>query len=785
MTFNSSPLILIKLAQSLGAKRYCHYLMGLVCLVIISGCQTNTQPQATSAPSISVETEPTSTPIPAAPPPSQPAQDALVIHLDMTPQKPEAAKPKIAEITELDTTVAMTKVEVAAEIVEVADHVPVEKITSANIPNRSTKLVSTKTQESDSPVVHKSVSALAPKEDPASIAKAPETNTAPKPPAISPAQQQQQLLDLADSMLAAGYIDLSLGLLEQIEVEKLPPQSLSRYFASMATSYLQSGDSNAALEILEQAQDLDPNPDRANQNQRLTLLQQAYTDNQQFLSAALTAIAITNRYGSKLQTSDVSSANHDVIWDLLMQVSNQQLKTRLNSPIEPNAKAWLELALSTQGLLNLDQQQAAIMAWQLQYPLHAAALDLPKALAKLVELKPRENQKLALLLPTSGPLGKLGQAVIDGFMANYYQAMTQCEQPCNSLPQLEFINSDRVADWQQLYYDLEDQNVDLVIGPLDKAKVDLINELPERNITTLALNFIRNDNLDHGLTDPLLTETQVDWSIASYYPEQVLGTDTEPEPEPNTVSQNTLFQFSLSIEEEARQLATRGHNQGLHQALIIAANSDWSQRASKAFQQQWQALGGQVTGQVSFTGDGDHADSISQVLLTDTSKLRRKELQKTIATNVKFEPRRRQDVDLVVILALPEDARQLMPTLAFHHAGDITVYATHHAYQGPTKTTRDRDLNRLYFSDIPWMLEPDTVAQQVAAIWPNSQRYSRLFALGADAFLLYPRLQQMQIFSTTKLEGMTGLLRLDEQNRITANLTWARFQRGQPKVQNQ
>jgi outer membrane PBP1 activator LpoA protein len=783
MTFNSSPLILIKLAQSLGAKRYCHYLMGLVCLVIISGCQTNTQPQATSAPSISVETEPTSTPIPAAPPPSQPAQDALVIHLDMTPQKPEAAKPKIAEITELDTTVAMTKVEVAAEIVEVADHVPVEKITSANIPNRSTKLVSTKTQESDSPVVHKSVSALAPKEDPASIAKAPETNTAPKPPAISPAQQQQQLLDLADSMLAAGYIDLSLGLLEQIEVEKLPPQSLSRYFASMATSYLQSGDSNAALEILEQAQDLDPNPDRANQNQRLTLLQQAYTDNQQFLSAALTAIAITNRYGSKLQTSDVSSANHDVIWDLLMQVSNQQLKTRLNSPIEPNAKAWLELALSTQGLLNLDQQQAAIMAWQLQYPLHAAALDLPKALAKLVELKPRENQKLALLLPTSGPLGKLGQAVIDGFMANYYQAMTQCEQPCNSLPQLEFINSDRVADWQQLYYDLEDQNVDLVIGPLDKAKVDLINELPERNITTLALNFIRNDNLDHGLTDPLLTETQVDWSIASYYPEQVLGTDTEPEP--NTVSQNTLFQFSLSIEEEARQLATRGHNQGLHQALIIAANSDWSQRASKAFQQQWQALGGQVTGQVSFTGDGDHADSISQVLLTDTSKLRRKELQKTIATNVKFEPRRRQDVDLVVILALPEDARQLMPTLAFHHAGDITVYATHHAYQGPTKTTRDRDLNRLYFSDIPWMLEPDTVAQQVAAIWPNSQRYSRLFALGADAFLLYPRLQQMQIFSTTKLEGMTGLLRLDEQNRITANLTWARFQRGQPKVQNQ
>lgn len=781
MTLNSIPLMFIKLAQLLGAKRYWRYLMGLICVVIISGCQTNTQPQATSTPSMSVEPDPTSAPLLETTLPSQPTQDTLVINLDMTPQKPEVANPKIAKIAELDTSVSIAEIDVEAEIVEVADPVPAEKLSIGNIPNRANNLVSTKNQESDSLVVHKSVSAIAHKEDTASIAKDPEKNTSPKPPAISPAQQQQQLLDLADSMLAAGYIDLSLGLLEQIEAEKLPPQSLSRYVASMATSYLQSGNSNAALDILDQAKVLDPNPDTASQTQRLTLLQQAYTDNQQFLSAALTAIAVTNRYGSKIEASDPSSANHDVIWDLLMQVSNQQLKTRLNSPIEPNAKAWLQLALSTQGLLNLDQQQAAIMAWQLQYPLHAAALDLPKALAKLVQLKPRENQKLALLLPTSGPLGKLGQAVIDGFMANYYQAMAQCDQPCNSLPQLEFINSDKVENWQQLYIDLEAQNVDLVIGPLDKAKVDLINELSERNITTLALNFIRNDNLDPSLTDTLLKERQVEWSFASYYPEQVLA----PQPEPKTASQNTLFQFSLSIEEEARQLATRGYNQGLRQTLIIAANSDWSQRASKAFQQQWQALGGQVTGQVSFTGDGDHADSISQVLLTDTSKLRRKELQKTIATNVKFEPRRRQDVDLVVILALPEDARQLMPTLAFHHAGDITVYATHHAYQGPTKTTRDRDLNRLYFSDIPWMLEPDTVAQEVAAIWPNSQRYSRLFALGADAFLLYPRLQQMQIFSTTKLEGMTGLLRLDEQNRITANLTWARFQRGQPKVQSQ
>ena len=145
-------------------------------------------------------------------------------------------------------------------------------------------------------------------------------------------------------------------------------------------------------------------------------------------------------------------------------------------------------------------------------------------------------------------------------------------------------------------------------------------------------------------------------------------------------------------------------------------------------------------------------------------------------------PRPGQDVNLVVILALPQDARQLVPTLAFHHAANIPVFASHHAYQGPTETTRDRDLNNVYFSDLPWMLEADDTVNSVQNVWPNRQRYNRLFALGADAFRLFPRLEQMQMFPATRVRGLTGLLRL-EDDAIKSTLSWARFRNGHPQVQ--
>ncbi|HJL61970.1 MAG TPA: penicillin-binding protein activator, partial [Pseudomonadales bacterium] len=53
------------------------------------------------------------------------------------------------------------------------------------------------------------------------------------------------------------------------------------------------------------------------------------------------------------------------------------------------------------------------------------------------------------------------------------------------------------------------------------------------------------------------------------------------------------------------------------------------------------------------------------------------------------------------------------------------------------------------------------------------------YALGVDAFRLYPRLQQLKEVSDTRIFGATGVLRLNPDNVLVRKLMWAQFTDGQ------
>lgn len=126
---------------------------------------------------------------------------------------------------------------------------------------------------------------------------------------------------------------------------------------------------------------------------------------------------------------------------------------------------------------------------------------------------------------------------------------------------------------------------------------------------------------------------------------------------------------------------------------------------------------GEIADQVSFSGSGDHSKSITEALLITQSNERAETLKKHLSNTenvIKFEPRRRQDIDAIVLFALPTDGRQIIPTLAFHFAAQLPVYATHHIYQGPTDTSRDRDLEKVVFTDLPWLIEQPAMQKRLA-----------------------------------------------------------------------
>lgn len=350
----------------------------------------------------------------------------------------------------------------------------------------------------------------------------------------------------------------------------------------------------------------------------------------------------------------------------------------------------------------------------------------------------KKPKRIALAVPLNGRLAKVGEAVLDGFMAAQFETNEK-----DKLPTLKIYDTTNIDKMDTLYQQALNDDIDLIIGPIDKTKVQELSQIHNLQIPTLALNYFP---LEKPLEAPA-----------------------------------NLVQFGLAIEDEALQLAVRAKADGHQRIIIMHQNQPWATRAADNFRKSFASLGGKVAKQMVYSGAGDHSEAITNALLISQSKARASELQSDIAgtgNKVKFEPRRRQDIDAIVLFSMPQDGRQIIPTLAFHYASDLPVYASHHIYQGPTKDSRDKDLDKVVFTDLPWLIKQIPLRKQVSKTWLDKERYTRLFALGLDAHQLYPKLNELSNDPSASIEGMTGNLKMNSDNRIVSQRSWGRFKSG-------
>ena len=369
----------------------------------------------------------------------------------------------------------------------------------------------------------------------------------------------------------------------------------------------------------------------------------------------------------------------------------------------------------------------------------------PKAPAqRIINVAANAPKRIALAMPLNGKLGKAGQAVVDGFMAARFESKAGSD----AIAYIKVYDTTQLSSLDALYFQASADRMEIVIGPLDKERVIELSQKDALPIPTLALNYIP------------------------------IGSN-------NNSTTSNLIQFGLAVEDEALQLAQRSLTAGHKRIIILHQDQPWAIRAAQHFGSSWVELGGEIADQVSFSGAGDHSETITQALLINQSHKRAKILKTHLAGSgnaVKFEPRRRKDVDAIVLFSLPTDGRQIIPTLAFHYAADLPVYASHHIYQGPTDTSRDRDLEGVIFTELPWLIEQPSVQQKISQKWPNRERYSRLFAIGVDAYQLFPRLEELQNLTNSSVDGVTGILQMNSLGRIVTQSSWGQFKSGKVLV---
>ncbi|WP_188310316.1 penicillin-binding protein activator [Arenimonas fontis] len=163
----------------------------------------------------------------------------------------------------------------------------------------------------------------------------------------------------------------------------------------------------------------------------------------------------------------------------------------------------------------------------------------------------RPPERLAVLLPLSGPLAAAGQSVRDGLLAGYYGETRR-------RPTLRFYDTGGNDEGVLRAYGraLADQ-AQMIVGPLMRSGVDALFALPDPGLPVVALN--------RGQLPPPTGSTS----------------------------------FTLSPEEEGMAAADRLIERGLRRVLAVTQADDNAGRALAAFRERLLARGGEITGVVT------------------------------------------------------------------------------------------------------------------------------------------------------------------------------------------
>ena len=354
---------------------------------------------------------------------------------------------------------------------------------------------------------------------------------------------------------------------------------------------------------------------------------------------------------------------------------------------------------------------------------------------------------MALLVPLSGRQESLGQAIRDGFIA------ASLEAPEGRRFNTLIIDEARVSA-AEAQAQARNAGARALVGPLLKESLAALaplvgataGPLPGQ-MAVLALNNLA---------------------------------DTDP-------GNGALWQFALAPEDEAREIAARAAALRQLRAVVLIPATEWGERLLAAFSAEFALRGGVVVDARTYLpGAADFTVPIRSLLLTTDAAPAAPGSAPKPGEKASLSPGRRQDVDLILIVANSSNGRQILPQLRFFGASDLPTYSTSAIWEDGGAD--DDDLNGVIFPDSPWVIAPNSrqllVKNGVVRHWGRAVlSVSRLYGLGYDAYQLLPEVLGQPVpgpFALGEIPGASGALYADASGRIHRRLSFAEIRGGRP-----
>lgn len=355
--------------------------------------------------------------------------------------------------------------------------------------------------------------------------------------------------------------------------------------------------------------------------------------------------------------------------------------------------------------------------------LRALGLAMPTPRGVATSSSSTRAQRVALLLPGSGPLAPAGEAVRDGFMSAYFA------DPGPRPEVLVYDAGDSVEQNLEAFRSASADGVDRIVGPLSREAVSALFELGTLQTPLLALNR---------------------------------GSVTPP---PGSQS------FALSPEDEGLAAAQRLLALGYRRVIAANGGDEHARRVLAALTPEFARGGGQIVAEINPpAGSPDYSGEIARAL---SSAGQRAPAPDAPAGDSLF------DIDALYLAVRTDQARLLVPQLRTAGVFDRPILASSQIRGGEGVSRLDRDFDGIEFSELPWMLgasAPGLPAREDLRALPSARGASaRLFAFGIDAYRVLAALPALSRMPGTAIEGATGSLSLDDFGQVRRLPAWGRF----------
>ncbi len=263
----------------------------------------------------------------------------------------------------------------------------------------------------------------------------------------------------------------------------------------------------------------------------------------------------------------------------------------------------------------------ALQQWKLNYPQHPAYYFFPKLLS---QQKHERLTNIALLLPFEQRYDDFSEELklrIKEFAKKYHFKITTYDTSRLSIAEIK----------EQLI----NNNEQCVLGPLLQENIQQLNQL-NLSLPSLALSTLKNEKIKNLF----------------------------------------LFQLSISDSSLVTNLYQQLQDKLLLRGLLFYTDSKAHQKISQDLLNKKQGYFGKWLDKALIpAGSSDYSQLIKTSLLLQQSHQRYLQLKYYLRDELFFEPRRRQDIDFISLIAPNHILNSLYPQLRYWHADNLAIFA--------------------------------------------------------------------------------------------------------------